>query len=119
MLGLSIRVPEDLHQMANHYLDEFPEMQQQLTQELHNHLYQIDYFLAEADTLITKDKIRIDMCTHDAYGIDSIRNPLWAVYWKIEKHDHVVKEFKRLGFQTGDSLGIAIDAEEKPLIYRL
>ena len=119
VLGLSIRVPEDLHQMANHYLDEFPEMQKQLTQELHNHLYQIDYFLAEADTLISKDKIRIDMCTHDAYGIDSIRNPLWAVYWKTERHDHVVKEFKRLGFQTGDSLGIAIDAEEKPLVYRL
>jgi hypothetical protein len=119
VLGLSIRVPEDLHQMADHYLDEFPEMQKQLSQKLHNHLYQIDYFLGEADTLITKDKIRIKMCTHDAYGIDSIRNPIWGVYWKIERHDHVVKEFKRLGFKTGDSLGIEIDAEEKPLVYRL
>ncbi|MBW1782836.1 MAG: hypothetical protein JRL30_19105 [Deltaproteobacteria bacterium] len=119
VLGLSVRVPEDLHQMANHYLDDFSEMQEQLSQRLHNHLYQIDYFLAEADTLITKDKIRIAMCTHDAYGIDSIRNPIWGVYWKIERHKHVVKEFKRLGFKTGDSLGIEIDAEEKPLVYRL
>jgi len=119
VLGLSVRVPGDLHQIAEHYLDQFPEMQKQLSQELHNHLYQIDYFLAETDTLITKDKIRINMCTHDAYGIDSIRNPMWEVYWKIERHDHVVKEFKRLGFKTGDSLGIDIDTEEKPLVYRL
>jgi len=119
VLGLSVRVPEDLHQMAHHYLDEFPEMQKQLSQELNNHIYQIDYFLAEADTLITEDQIRINMCTHDAYGIDSIRNPIWGVYWKIERHNDVVKEFKRLGFRTGDSLGIEIDAEDKPLVYRL
>jgi len=31
----------------------------------------------------------------------------------------MVKEFKRLGFKTGDSIGIEIDADEKPIVYRL
>jgi len=30
----------------------------------------------------------------------------------------VVKEFLRLGFKTGDTIAIDIDAEGKPIVYR-
>ena len=56
--------------------------------------------------------------SHDAYGIDSVRNPLWSAYWNVERHDEVVKNFMRLGFKTGDTIGIDIDAEGRPLVYR-
>jgi hypothetical protein len=119
ILGLSIQDPEELYQIANHYLDDTPELQKQLSRALHNNLYKRDYFLSEADTLIAKDKIRVNLGSHDAYGIDTVRNPLWSVYWYIERHDKVVREFKRLGFKTGDSVAIDIDSEEKPTLYRL
>ncbi|MFP4087993.1 MAG: hypothetical protein ACLFUL_14515 [Desulfobacteraceae bacterium] len=41
-------------------------------------MYKIDYFLSEADTLIVKDKIGVNLCTHDAYGIDTVRYPYWT-----------------------------------------
>ena len=119
VIGLSVKAPEELFQIANHYLDEMPDMQKRLSKVLHNNLYKRDYFLAEADTLIAKDKIRINLCSHDAYGIDTIRNPLWSAYWHIERHDNIVKEFDRLGFKTGDRIGVDIDPEEKPIVYRL
>lgn len=119
ILGLSIEEPEELYQIANHYLDDTPELQKQLSKVLHNNLYKRDYFLAEADTLIAKDKIRINLGSHDAYGIDTVRNPLWSVYWYLEKHDTVLRTFKSLGFKTGDSVAIDIDSEEKPTLYRL
>ena len=119
VLGLSIEVPEEQFQIAYHYLDEMPESQRRLSKALHNNLYKRDYFLSEADTLIAKDKIRINLCSHDAYGIDTVRNPLWSVYWYIEKHERIVGEFKRLGFKTGDFIGIDIDSEEVPTVYRL
>ncbi len=119
VLGLSIQEPEELYQIANHYLDDFPEIQPFLSKALHDNLYKIDYFLSESDTLIAKDKFRLNMCGHDAYGIDTVRNPLWSVYWQMEKHEMMVKEFKRLGFKTGDTIGIEIDSDDKPIIYRL
>ena len=119
VLGLSIQVPEELFQIANHYLDDTPELQKQLSRVLHNNLYKRDYFLYEADTLIAKDKIRVNLGSHDAYGIDTVRNPLWSVYWYLERQDKVVQEFKRLGFKTGDTVAIDIDNEEKPTLYRL
>jgi hypothetical protein len=119
ILGLSIKVPEELYQIANHYLDEMPDLQAKLSKFLHSNLYKRDYFLAEADTLIAKNKIRVNLCSHDAYGIDTVRNPMWTVYWNMERHDRVVKEFKRLGFKTGDSIGIDIDSEETPTVFRL
>jgi hypothetical protein len=119
VLGLSIQAPEELYQIANHYLDDTPELQKQLSRALHNNLYKRDYFLSEADTLIAKDKIRINLGSHDAYGIDTVRNPLWSVYWYLERQDKVVQEFKRLGFKTGDSVAIDINTEEKPTLYRL
>jgi hypothetical protein len=118
VLGFSIQDTGDLYQIASHYLDDSPELQKELSQVLHNFLYKIDIFLAEADTLIAKDKFRINLCSHDAYGIDSVRNPLWSVYWHIDRHDSVVKEFLRLGFKTGDTIGIDIDAEGHPIVYR-
>ena len=102
VLGLSIQEPEELYQIANHYLDDYPEMQAKLSRALHDNLYKIDYFLSETDTLIAKDKFRLNLCGHDAYGIDTVRNPMWTVYWYVERHDQIVKEFKRLGFETGD-----------------
>jgi hypothetical protein len=119
VLGLSIKVPEDLYQIANHYLDEMPDAQKKLSRALYDNMYKADYFLAEADTLIARDKVRIHLRTHDAYGIDTVRNPIWSVYWEIEKHDQMVKEFRRLGFKTGDTAGIDIGAHEKPTVYRL
>lgn len=119
VLGLSIQDSEDLFQIASHYLDETPELHAQLAQALHSNLYQIDVFISEADTMIAKDKLRINLGSHDAYGIDTVRNPLWSVFWHVEKHEAMVKEFKRLGFKTGDSVGIEIDVDNIPTIYRL
>jgi len=119
VLGLSIQDAEDLYQIASHYLDETPELHARLSQALTDNLYQVDIFIAEADTLIAKDKLRINLGSHDAYGIDTVRNPLWSVYWLVDKHEAMVKEFKRLGFKTGDTVGIEINAENQPTIYRL
>jgi hypothetical protein len=119
ILGLSIQEPEELYQIANHYLDDFPDLQSTLSKALHDNLYKIDYFLSEADTLLAKDKFRINLCGHDAYGIDTVRNPMWSVYWYMDKHPIVVKNLKRLGFKTGDTVGIEIDSDEKPIVYRL
>lgn len=119
VLGIAIHNPDDLYQVANHYLDETPEIQKKLSKRLHQNLYRIDIFLSEADTLIAKDKFRINLCSHDAYGIDTVRNPMWNVYWSLDRHEKVVREFARLGFKTGDTIGIDIDVEEKPTIFRL
>jgi len=119
VLGLSIQEPEELFQIANHYLDDYPEMQNRLSEALNDNLYKIDYFLSETDTLIAKDKIRINLCGHDAYGIDTVRNPMWSVYWPMDRHDAVVKEFIKRGFKTGDIIGIEIDSDERPIVYRL
>jgi hypothetical protein len=119
VLGLSIQDPDELYQVANHYLDEIPEMQAQLSKALHNNLYAIDIFLSEADTLITKDKFRLNLRSHDAYGIDTVRNPLWTVYWQVDQHADVIQEFKRIGFKTDDTIGIDIDLDEKPTVFRL
>jgi hypothetical protein len=119
VLGLSIRVPEFLYQVANHYLDDTPELQKRLSQALHTNAYKIDYFLSEADTLIARQNIMVNMCSHDAYGIDTVRNPLWSVYWYAGRDIEVVKKFKALGFRTGDFVGIDIDPEGKPALYRL
>lgn len=118
VLGFSIQDSSELYQIANHYLEESSELQKNLSKTLHINLYKIDIFLAEADTLIAKDKFRINLCSHDAYGIDTVRNPLWSAYWHVDRHDEVVKEFIRLGFKTGDTIGIQIDAEDRPIISR-
>jgi hypothetical protein len=119
VLGLSIQEPEELYQIANHYLDDYPEMQAEVSRALHDNLYKIDYFLSEADTLIAKDKFRLNLCGHDAYGIDTVRNPMWSVFWHMDKHEKMVRKFNRLGFKTGDIVGIEIDSDEKPIVYRL
>ncbi len=119
ILGLSIHDPEELFQIASHYLDETPELQEKLSQALHNNLYITDIFLSEADTLVAKDKFRVNLCGHDAYGIDTVRNPLWTVYWATQNHEAVVKEFRRIGFKTGDSVGIDIDSAGIPTVIRL
>lgn len=119
VLGLSIQEPEELYQIANHYLEDFPDLQQKLSKALHDNLYKIDYFLSEADTLIAKDRFRVNLCGHDAYGIDTVRNPIWSAYWHMDKHDQMVREFTRRGFKTGDTIGIEIDSDEKPNVYRL
>ena len=119
VLGLSIQEPEELYQIANHYLDDFAEMQESLSRALHDNLYKIDYFLSETDTLIAKDKFRLNLCGHDAYGIDTVRNPMWSVFWQMDKHEKTVNKFKKLRFKTGDIVGIEIDSDEKPIVYRL
>ncbi len=119
ILGMSIKEPEELYQIANHYLDDFPELQKEIAKELTNNLYQIDFFLSEADTLIAKDRFRVNLCSHDAYGIDTVRNPMWNVFWHADKHEAFTTRFKELGFSTGDTVGIFINKDEIPTVYRL
>lgn len=119
VMCLSVKSSEELYQIAHNYLDETPELQKKLSKAINSNSYQIDYFLSEADTLIVKDMINIKICSHDAYGIDCIRNPLWTVYWYVEKHEQTVKNFRNLGFKTGDRVGIYINSKEKPTVYRL
>jgi len=119
ILGLSIEATGDLYQITNHYLDEMPELQASLSKALYNNLYKRDYFLSEADTLIARDEIRINLCSHDAYGIATVRNPVWSVYWHMDRDEEVVSRFRDLGFRTGDFIGIDIDMKEKPTVYRL
>jgi hypothetical protein len=118
ILGLAIEAPGDLYQIANHYLDEMPDLQAPFRKALYNNLYKRDYFLSEADTLIARDDIRVNLCSHDAYGIATVRNPVWSVYWHRNRDESVVREFRNLGFKTGDFIGIDIDMEEKPTAYR-
>lgn len=118
VLGFSIQDTGELYQIANHYLDDYPDLQKPLSKALHNNLYKIDIFLGEADTLMAKEKFRINLCSHDAYGIDTVRNPLWSAYWNGDRHESVVREFRRLGFRTGDTIGIDIDADDRPVVYR-
>mgnify|MGYP001817333930 CR=1 FL=1 len=119
ILGFSVQAPEELYQIANHYLDDDPEMQSRLSKALHNNLYWVDTFISEADTLISKDKLRINLCGHDAYGIDTVRNPIWNVFWPLAEHERIVRQFKEFGFTTGDAVGIDIDNESVPTVYRL
>ena len=119
LLGYCLKAPEELYQVVNHYLDDTLEMQQVLSKTLNRNLYAIDYFISEADTIIARDEDRVSLCSHDAYGIDTVRTPLWSVYWHSKRHREIVGEFKRLGFRTGDSVGIDIDTEGKPTVFRL
>lgn len=66
-----------------------------------------------------KDRVRINLGTHDADGIDTVRNPMWSVNWPIDHHEKVVKEFVRLGLKTGDHAGIEIGMNGKPIVFRL
>ena len=46
-------------------------------------------------------------------------NPLWTVYWYVDHHDDVVREFKRIGFKIRRHGGsAAYDVEDKPTVYR-
>jgi len=119
ILGLSIDPPKDLYQIASHYLDEMPDLQAPLSKALYKNLYKRDYFLSEADTLIARDDIRVNLGSHDAYGIATVRNPVWSVFWYKDRDEQVVQQLKKLGFRTGDCIGIDIDMKEKPTVYRL
>ena len=117
VLGLCIVVPDELFQVANHYLDDWPEQQKQLSKMLYQNLYKVDQFLSEADTLIARDGFRRNLCSHDAYGINTVRNPVWSVYWLNQRHQEVVRRFKELGYQTGDYAGIEVDEADKPTVF--
>lgn len=117
VLGLCIMVPDELFQLANHYLVEYPELQGNISKTLYTDLYKVDQFLAEADTLIAKDVFRRSLCSHDAYGINTVRNPVWSAYWKLSRHREVTNRFKKLGFQTGDYVGVEVGEEEKPTVF--
>ncbi len=119
VLGLKIRIPDELFHKASHCLNELPDYQARLTQVLLENQYQIDYFLSEADTILAKDRLHLNLCTHAAYGVDSVRNPLWFIHWTPEHHDAVVNQFRKLGFKTKDMIGIEISPEERPMVYRL
>lgn len=118
VLDIAEQVPEEMYHVANHYLEETPELQKQLSAALYQNLYNCDMFLAESDTILSKNRVYINLCSHEAYGIDTIRNPLWNVFWQSGRHEQIVKDFRRLGFKTGDTISIEIDAEEKPMVSR-
>jgi len=119
VLGLSIQSPDKLNRLAHTYFSDRPEFQRPLSTALNQNQYQVDYFLSQADTLIAKDRIRINLGSHDAYGIDTVRVPIWSIYWHAKRHHQVVRKLRRIGFKTGDIAGIEIDAEAKPIVYRL
>ncbi|WP_286821280.1 hypothetical protein [Desulfobacter sp. UBA2225] len=118
VLGLSIIVPGDLRQVVNHYLEDTPELQKQLSKALYDHHYFIDRFMAEADTVIARDKVRLNLDSHDAYGVDTVRNPLWSVYWYQKRHAEVCARIRSIGFKTGDTIGIEINPDGKPQIFK-
>jgi len=118
ILGLCLKAPEGLYQVANHYLEDTPEDQRRLSKALQNNQYVTDYFISEADTLIAKERVRFNFCSHDAYGIDTVRNPMWSIYWQADRHESVLRRFKDLGFKTGDTIGVDIDNHCKPTVYR-
>lgn len=115
VLGLSIEL-SDLFQVAHHYLDEFPRLQDQVSKALYGHRQAVEHFLAEADTLIARMKLRFNLCAHSAYGIDTLCHPLWSVYWNPERESVVVEAFRRLGLRTGDRVGIHVDSEGVPRV---
>ena len=119
VLGLSIEVPEELYQVANHYLDDTPELQSKLSRALYASLYQVDQFLSEADTLIALDRLRRNLCSHDAYGVSTVRNPLWTAHWRGERNAEVVAAFRQFGYATGDYVGIEVDDQDRPTVFRL
>ena len=119
ILGLSIQPNEDIYQIANHYLDDTPDLQKQLTRVLYNNQYVVDAFLAEADTLIAKDRFRLNLCGHDAYGINTVRDPIWFVYWSLDNNERILRSLRGIGFKTGDAVGIDIGTNNQPLLYRL
>jgi hypothetical protein len=118
VLGLCIIVPDELFQIANHYLDDYPEQQQEFSRVLFRNQYRIDQFLSEADTLISREAFRRNLCSHDAYGINTVRNPIWSVYWLAERHEEVVKRFREMGYMTGDYVGIEVDSSDRPTVFR-
>ena len=118
VLGLCVIVPDDLFQVANHYLDDFPEAQQKFSKALFRNQYKVDQFLSEGDTLIAREAFRRNLCSHDAYGINTVRNPIWSAYWHAERHEEVVKRFRELGYKTGDYVGIEVDNEDRPAVFR-
>lgn len=117
VLGLCIIVPDDLFQVATHYLADYPELQEEFSRALYKDLYKVDQFLAEADTLIAKDAFRRNLCSHDAYGINTVSNPVWSAYWKQSRHREVVGRFQKLGYKTGDYVGIEVDEGDKPIVF--
>ncbi len=119
VIGFSIREPRELYQIANHYLDDYPEDQKILSKALSDNLYKIDFFLAEADTLLAKNRFRMNLGTHDAYGIDTVRNPIWSVFWDADRHEQVVSQFIRMGWRSGDTIGIEIDTQEIPVVFQV
>ncbi len=81
---------------------------------LHNNRYHIDGFLAAADPLIATHTCRINLRSHDADGIDTVRNPLWSVYRHVDRTGAVVHDIKRVAFKTGDTIGI--DVGDRPTV---
>ncbi len=108
-----------LYQIANHYLEEYPEDQKRLSKALYNHQYRRDAFFSEADTLVTQDTQHISLSSHDAYGIDTVRVPFWTVYWDKQRHQEVSAAILRLGFKTGDTVAIEVDVGDRPSLYRV
>jgi hypothetical protein len=119
VLGICLKAPEQLYQIASHYLDETPELQKPLSRALHENLYVVDYFISEADTVVARDRVLVSLGSHDAYGIDTVRVPVWSVYWNDARQDEVVKQIRKISFKTGDTIGIDIDADCKPTLIRL
>jgi hypothetical protein len=41
------------------------------------------------------------------------------VYWPADQHEAMVAQFRRVGFKTGDTVGIDINADGNPVLFRL
>jgi hypothetical protein len=118
VLGWAFHLPE-LFQVTDHLLSEMPEARVAVADALRRSQYSMEYFLAEADTLIAPDRIRFNLCTHNAYGISTVCHPLWTVFWEANGDRSVHDSIRGLGLKTGDPVGIRIDSEGFPTLYRL
>ncbi len=117
VLGTDIHLL-DLFHFTHHFFEKVPHARQQIDGALRKTQYAIESFLAEADTLIAKRKTRFNLCTHNAYGISSVRNPLWTVFWDEDRSESILNDLGALGIQTGEIIEIEINAPGIPVLYR-
>jgi hypothetical protein len=118
VLGTDIHLLELFH-FIHHFFEKATHARQQIEGALRKTQYSVESFLAEADTLIAKHKTRFNLCTHNAYGISSVSNPLWTVFWNEDRSESILNDIELLGIQTGDIIEIEIEASGIPVLYRV
>ena len=66
-----------------------------------------------------EDALRINMGSHDTRDRHRTRSTGWGFHYNVERHEAMVKAFKRPAFKTGDTMGLGVDGNHIPAICRL